>query len=216
LVEPIRPPPIATFATWLVVPMSTVPLPSTESKVALEDDATAKSGMVAAFTAEAVEVETESTAQGEEVPMPTLPPRKVAAGPVPDCETARVGYAVEEEAKMPASAQIGLDVVAAAVTPKSVVKVKGEAPPPLPQAEPVLVMLPFWSICKQLLPLALPMPLTTRLVEEAVPAALTEKSLRPVVEPTAKRSELAAVCVEVETESCAHGVVVPTPVLPAK
>ena len=50
-------------------------------------------------------VPTENRENGLVVPMPTLPPRKVAAGPAPDCVTASVGCAEEEEAKIPACAQ---------------------------------------------------------------------------------------------------------------
>ncbi|MDO8630543.1 MAG: hypothetical protein Q7R41_08615, partial [Phycisphaerales bacterium] len=55
-------------------------------------------------------ISTESLPHGLVVPIPTLPPRNVAAGPAPACATASVGYAEEDEAKSPARAQMAVEV----------------------------------------------------------------------------------------------------------
>jgi hypothetical protein len=78
---------------------------------------------------------TERVLYGEVVPIPTFPPRKVAAGPAPSCETARVGYAEVEEAKIPARPQSAV-VVAEVFTPKWLVGVKSKPPA---DALPVIV-----------------------------------------------------------------------------
>jgi hypothetical protein len=59
----------------------------------------------------------ESEADGEVDPIPTFPPVNIAAAPAPAWDTASVGYALDEEAKMPAWPQNG-EVVAEVVMPK--------------------------------------------------------------------------------------------------
>src|ERR1051325_5868601 len=88
----------------------------------------------------------ERPANGLVVPIPTLPPMKVATGPAPACDTASVGYALDEEAKSPACAHSAVVVALVTVEPKFVVVVNGNAPSPCEaQAEPVLVIFPVVS-----------------------------------------------------------------------
>ena len=65
----------------------------------------------------ALEEASVSDQRGEVVPIPTpVPPMNVAAGPLPLCVTASVGYAVVEEAKRPAWSHRGV-VVDCTATP---------------------------------------------------------------------------------------------------
>ena len=69
-----------------------------------------------AFRTKLATLPIEKREPGDEVPTPTFPPIKVAAGPVPLCVTARVGIAEVEEAKRPPWNQKGV-VVAWVVVP---------------------------------------------------------------------------------------------------
>ena len=63
----------------------------------------------------------ESFEYGDVVPIPTFPPRNVAAGPVPDCVTANVGMEAVLEAKSPPWNHAGV-VEAIVVVPYVVAK----------------------------------------------------------------------------------------------